>query len=53
MVKTTYICDRCRRELSYSERSIIVIMWPDANNRSLDFCKRCREAFDEFLLWKL
>lgn len=47
--KTTYVCDRCRKEIEYPERCTIAIMWPNADNRWVDFCTACRAALEAFL----
>lgn len=47
--KTTYLCDRCGRELEFPERCTIAILWPNADTRWMDFCTACRAALEAFL----
>ena len=46
---TTYLCDRCKKEIAFPERCTIAVLWPNADTRWLDFCTDCRRELESFI----
>lgn len=51
MKVTRYICDRCGKEVSQLERTVVAIR-DIASGQEVDLCPECTELLDAWLHWK-